>query len=209
MGRPLDLTGQRFGKLVALELVETGRRRKWLCACDCGGQSVVAADNLRTGNSTACGGCRTPSRGALKHGGRPQGQRSPTYSSWIAMRRRCNDPGRDNAKHYSARGISYDPRWEDFAAFLEDMGERPPGHTLDRINNDLGYSKENCRWATPTEQTRNRGIARTFTAEGRTLSLVEWARVLGVHYGTVVRHVDRHNRLPEPAGAPKFRRVEA
>ena len=80
---------------------------------------------------------------------------TPTHSSWKHMRRRCNDPKSHNYKHYGGRGISYDPRWEDFNEFLKDMGERPKGMTLDRIRVNESYSKNNCKWSTKSEQSRN------------------------------------------------------
>lgn len=79
-----------------------------------------------------------------------------TYVSWLAMRTRCNNPNRDTESKYAKRGIAYDPAWDSFEVFLADMGERPDGLTLDRRDNNLGYSKANCRWATPIEQARNR-----------------------------------------------------
>ena len=85
---------------------------------------------------------------------------SPTYVSWTAMRKRCNSLSRDPQSKYAGRGISYDPRWESFDQFLADMGERPAGTTLDRINNDEGYSAANCQWATPKTQARNRRNAK-------------------------------------------------
>ena len=81
---------------------------------------------------------------------------SPTYRSWAAMKTRCRNPNRHSSGHYMGRGIAYDPRWESFANFQEDMGKRPEGMTLERINNDLGYCKDNCRWATKSEQAFNR-----------------------------------------------------
>jgi hypothetical protein len=159
MPAPLDLTGQRFGKLVALNVVGSSRHgRKWLCQCDCGRDAIVQAGNLGRGNSTACGRCRVPGPTTFtaKHGHSTNGYTSPTYISWRAMKSRCTNEKRENAQYYVDRGITYDPQWEDFEAFLADMGERPDGLTLDRINNDLGYSKANCRWATPLEQRHNR-----------------------------------------------------
>lgn len=102
-------------------------------------------------------------RSALKHGhARHQGDRnaSPTYVSWMAMRKRCDDIARDPDNKYAGRGIGYDPAWDSFEQFLADMGERPEGMTIDRIKNDEGYSAGNCQWATPRSQARNRRNAR-------------------------------------------------
>jgi hypothetical protein len=157
MAAPVDLTGQRFGKLVASHLFESGgKRRKWYCVCDCGGDATVITENLRSGNSKACGQCRISTLPNRRHGHTGDGWASPTYISWRAMLARCTNPKRANAKHYLERGISYDPRWSHFENFLADMGERPGGLTLDRRDNDVGYSKANCRWATPLEQRHNR-----------------------------------------------------
>lgn len=79
-----------------------------------------------------------------------------TYRSWLAMRMRCNRVDRDPEAKYAGRGIGYDPRWDIFEEFLKDMGERPEGMTLDRVDNNVGYSVTNCRWATPVQQARNR-----------------------------------------------------
>lgn len=157
MVAPHDLSGQRFGKLVAIEVSGTGKGgRKWLCLCDCGGESNATAYNLHSGNSKACGKCRVYNGGGLKHGHRPTNAYSPTYISWKSMRARCMNPKRQNALYYADRGIGCDPRWDSFEAFLADMGERPAGMTLDRIDNDQGYKPENCRWATPLQQRHNR-----------------------------------------------------
>lgn len=157
MPAAIDLCGQRFGKLVVSHLFESGgKRRKWYCVCDCGNDATPSTENLRSGNSAACGHCRVSPLPNLRHGHTGVGYSSKTYNSWIAMKARCTDAKREGARHYIGRGISYDPRWASFENFLADMGERPEGRTLDRINNELGYSKENCRWATPYEQTHNR-----------------------------------------------------
>jgi len=92
--------------------------------------------------------------------------RSPTYTSWRAMIGRCHNPNHTNFKKYGQRGIVVDPRWRSFSNFLADMGSRPPGHTLDRINSDGNYEPGNCRWATATEQAKARRALRQFsTAE--------------------------------------------
>lgn len=124
------------------------------------------------------------------HGHKSMTGASPTYESWRAMKRRCRDLTRENAQHYAGKGINYDPRWEHFEAFLEDMGERPEGLTIDRIDNDRGYSKENCRWATPKQQTHNRGIVRLATIDGVTKPLAVWCEERGISYGAALQRID-------------------
>lgn len=106
------------------------------------------------------------------------------YSSWCSMRNRCNNPNSTHYERYGGRGIKHDPSWSDFSVFLKDMGEKPsPKMELERINNDKDYCKENCRWATRKEQTRNRGgkrATRLYTFEGRTMCIADWAKEVGI-----------------------------
>jgi hypothetical protein len=151
-----DLTGQRFGRLTVLERAENmGAETAWLCACDCGGRSVVRRNCLLPGLTKSCG-CLQPEVAAAAK--RTHGlHRSSTYKTWAAMKARCDKPRHPNYGAYGGRGITYDPRWAAFEAFLSDMGERPgPGLSLDRIDNDGAYSRDNCRWTTRTTQQRNR-----------------------------------------------------
>jgi hypothetical protein len=192
MPTAIDLTNVRFGKLTAKEPVTVSGRRKWRCLCDCGRETVVDTGNLRTGNSTACGKCRTPTLGNRKHGHTDKdGYRSPTYRSWSAMRRRCADTGRDNATHYALAGIACCDEWADFESFVVDMGERPEGTTLDRIDTTKGYSKANCRWATPLVQTRNRKTAVLCEWEGSLRPVAEIAAAMGVNYYTAWSRLKR------------------
>jgi hypothetical protein len=100
------------------------------------------------------------------------------------MKSRCNCIGTTHYERYGGRGISYDPAWEDFTVFLADMGEKPdPKMELERINNNKNYCKENCRWATRKEQTRNRGgkrATRLYTFEGKTMCIADWAKEVGI-----------------------------
>ncbi len=111
-----------------------------------------------------------------------------SYGSWTNMKKRCNSPAYHHAYRYSGRGISYDPKWENFAGFYEDMGQTyKPGLTLERIDNDKDYSKSNCRWATRREQANNTRRNRWIKYHGVTKTLSQWARTYGLKRSTVAQ----------------------
>jgi hypothetical protein len=106
---------------------------------------------------------------------------SPEWRAWCTMRRRCNDPNIWNYKNYGGRGITVCERWLTYANFLADMGRRPtPKHTIDRIDNDTGYSPDNCRWATAVEQQRNNRRTHFLTYNGQTHCIRDWAKIVGL-----------------------------
>ena len=109
----------------------------------------------------------------------------PTYISWHNMKSRCLYKSMGNYERYGAKGVTFDPRWNEYKYFLEDMGERPDGMTLDRIDSSKGYSKENCRWATPAQQQANRKNCMHLTYNGITQTSADWARSLGLAKGAV------------------------
>ena len=126
----------------------------------------------------------------LRHGNRRKSGTSAEYSAWMKMRSRCNNKNNAAYKDYGGRGISVDPRWDSFEAFLADMGQRPSSaHSLDRIDNNKGYSPENCRWATWKEQQRNRRSNTVYTVDGVTASLAEHCERTGVKYATAHRRL--------------------
>lgn len=102
--------------------------------------------------------------------------------------------------HPEYAGVSIDPRWNEFAPFLADMGERPAGTTIDRIDGTLGYFKGNCRWATPTQQTRNRRVTRRYTIAGTTKTIAEWAEETGLSYGAAQHRLSTYGALELPHG---------
>ena len=109
----------------------------------------------------------------------------PTYQSWRSLRNRCNNKNTWNYFRYGGAGIKYDPSWNDYEIFLRDMGERPKGMTLDRIDNSKDYAKDNCRWATPAQQQANRKNCMRLTYNGITQTSAEWSRQLGLAKGAV------------------------
>lgn len=110
----------------------------------------------------------------------PRGKRTRTYRSWCEMRQRCMNPRSKNYPRYGGRGINICPEWDSFEKFYDDMGKCPPAHSIDRINNNSGYSKENCRWATALEQAQNTRSVILLTFEGETHCVREWARRIGI-----------------------------
>jgi len=115
--------------------------------------------------------------------------RTPTYISWEGMKNRCDCPTAGNYKYYGAQGISYDPRWADFFVFLSDMGERPEGTSLDRIDFNADYSKENCRWVSAKEQCNNRSTCLVVEFNGRKRTVTEWAEELSVSRGLIYNRI--------------------
>jgi len=171
------------------EMRDKINRRIFLCVCVCGKKKLLRLDSVRRGNSTSCG-CvsrANASKSLITHGG--YGTRA--YRTWARIKSRCNNKKNKCYPDYGGRGITYDPRWEKFENFLEDMGEAPKGTSIDRIDNDGNYCKENCRWATSKEQNRNRRNTRYIKLNGVPKPLGEVAESARTKYRIVYQRIVR------------------
>lgn len=162
----------------------------WLCKCDCGKTSTLKTARLTGGHTKSCGCLRatTTRKMRLKHGM----TKSRTHDIWAGMKIRCHTKTNNHWKWYGARGIFVCDRWRhSFENFFADMGVAPPGHSLERIDNDGPYEPSNCRWASHAEQSRNKRTTRWLVARGERRSLSEWASITGIKQGVIGRRLKR------------------
>ncbi len=167
-----DITGQRFGRLVVIEFVKTENKNAyWLFKCDCGIEKIGLGRSLRDKSVVSCGCYRKTVGFKATH------KRSNTkeFRTWAGLKNRCNNPKDPAYINYGGRGIKVCDRWVDsFENFLDDMGQAPSkNHSIDRKDNDGNYCPENCRWATPIQQSNNRRSSLTYEYEGGMLTLRE------------------------------------
>lgn len=183
-----DISGQRFGRLLALHIVDkvTPKRGKhWMCVCDCGARVVVDGSILRAGMQS-CGCARVEmlrrrNEGLAKH----HMHGTPTYLSWQAMKARCQRATAADYARYGGRGITVCDRWQTFDGFLADMGVRPDHTSIDRIDVNGNYEPGNCRWATRSEQCRNKRGNTILELHGEFASMAAWAERTGINYNTL------------------------
>lgn len=188
---PDDLTNQRFGALTATKISAQTRQKSkvtWECVCDCGNIHTAVAGHLKSGLTRSCG-CRMYGNTVSTHAASD----SKAYSVWCNIKQRTSNANNPQYPNYGGRGIFMDPRWyAAFDLFLSDMGHPPAGLSLDRIDNDKGYFKNNCRWATVSVQSRNkRSNVWIDTSEGRMI-LSDFARSCGVSPSSVREHARKH-----------------
>lgn len=184
-----DISGQKHGMLTAVSLVErkASRNHLWLWSCECGAQKTIAIRSVKSGHTKSCGclhrkwlAARNTTHGLSK-------VESRTYRSWKDMRARCNNPRNGDYREYGGRGIGVCPRWESFELFLKDMGRRPSGMTIDRIDTNGQYEPGNCRWATAKTQANNKRSNRVIESIG---TLAEASEMSGLDASKISYRLD-------------------
>lgn len=177
-----ELIGKRFSMLVVTGIGSSKcQRRRWVCLCDCGNTTEVFAQNLRSGGTKSCG-CV----GNITHG-ETVGGNSKTYSVWVEMLRRCNDTKNRSYSRYGGIGVTVCEEWHSFEQFLSDMGKKPDGMSIERIDVNLGYSPSNCKWIPLSHQNNNKRNTLRLTIDNNTKTLVEWALISNIKYQSLLR----------------------
>lgn len=201
----IDLKGEVFGRLMVVSRAPNAGVRdsnaRWNCRCDCGRMVIAYGQDLRKHKVVSCGCWNAEKR--TRHGL----ARTPEYRVFMAMKMRCENPKDAAWKNYGGRGITVDPRWSSFPQFWEDMGPRPTGGTLERIDNNKGYSPDNCTWATHKEQLNNRRNNRVLFHEGERLTLAQWAERLGLNYSTLAKRLARGQAVEDALNRPVHARL--
>ena len=190
----IDLTGIKSGRLTVLNLSHirvTPKGKKlpyWKCLCSCGKKTIVWGGALRHGTTKSCGCYKAEN---MRYVARTHGQSDHRlYRAWTEMLGRCTNPSHAAWKWYGAKGVKVCARWRSFPAFLEDMGDRPPKTSLDRINPEGDYAPENCHWADSFFQANNKRNNHRLTHDGQTLTIEQWRRKLGFPVGMLNQRIN-------------------
>lgn len=184
MGIVKDISGKRFGRLTAIEISHKANRRMiWECKCDCGNTVYAPTCNLSSGNTQSCG-CLNKELVAARSTSHGMSY-TREYKTWLGMKKRCFYKNSTNYADYGGRGITVCKRWMSFENFHADMGDKPKGMTLDRVDTDGDYEPSNCRWATLEEQGNNQRGTKRFAFNGKNLTISEWGREVGINKHTL------------------------
>lgn len=196
--------GDIFGELTVIKSVRLrangprkGFRLRYMCKCSCGATLLVEGYRIASGHKKSCG-CLQPLAASLSgakrkiHGCASNKARTPEYMVWVRMRNRCENPNNQDYPGYGGRGIKVCERWNSFTNFISDMGNRPKGrYYIDRIDNNSGYSPNNCRWVTAKESNRNKRSIKLLEVDGVVKGLSEWAEEAGIDLETIRSRIRR------------------
>jgi hypothetical protein len=185
-----DITGQRFSRLLVIAFDrKENNQYYWKCQCDCGNETIINNKHLRRTKSCGCYQREVAIKLATKHG---YSKNSKEYKSWSEAKSRCYNPKTTRYERWGGRGIVMCDRWKnDFVAFLNDMGPRPKGTSLEREDNDGNYEPGNCKWATNKEQSRNRRTSHKLTYKGKTKTIAEWAEIVNISYDKLYQRITK------------------
>lgn len=186
----IDMTGKQIWKLRILRLMDkkANKPARWECACECGTVFVTDGTSIRAGRTKSCG-CLTRYKGGKRM--RNGEYKTPTYRIWTGMLSRCNNKNDKKAHLYHNKGITVCERWHDFHNFLADMGERPAGMSIDRIDGSKGYSPDNCRWADAKTQGNNTNANVVLNHKNESLTVSQWAERVGIKQNTIIYRLRR------------------
>jgi hypothetical protein len=201
----IDIAGNVYNRLTVISYAGKNKNNQslWNCICECGTEKITVGYALKSGNTKSCGcyDIEKVRERFTKHGhNRGKGKTSSEYRSWQGMKERCTNPNLKQYSDYGGRGITVCDRWlNSFENFLEDMGMKPSkNHSIDRIDNNLGYSKENCRWATRTEQANNRrerSNSRYLTCNGITKPMPYWVKEWGISENVLRYNISKNRSM--------------
>jgi hypothetical protein len=212
MGKFIDVTGQRFGRLVVTSIYCKGKTSKWVCQCDCGKTTIVSSQNLRNGHTKSCG-CYNSNMTTLRNTRHGQSN-TRLYKIWKGIKKRCYNQNSEKYPDYGGRGITVCPEWRDFITFRDWALSNGYGDNLsiDRINVNMNYEPSNCRWATSKEQANNKTDNHVLQFRGVKKTVAEWADVVGIDKRLVYDRISRYgwsveraltetrSRIPPPDG---------
>jgi hypothetical protein len=210
MSKLIDLTGQKFGRLTVIERAENkGHEPTWICKCECGNLKRVIGAELRKGNTTSCG-CYAKEvtskrlKGKTPHNKRHGMTGTRIYKIWVEIKSRCNNPNDSSFKRYGGKGISVFKEWDNFDAFYDwSMSNGYAENlTIDRIDNNKGYSPDNCRWVTMKEQANNKTNNHIVVYKGKEYTISQLAEIYGVPYKKLWKRIKLNWSIEKALSTP-------
>jgi hypothetical protein len=200
-GRPIkNIIGQKFNRLLVLEFVEViSHKSIWKCRCDCGNIKNISGADLKSGNTKSCGCYLKENAGkqTITHGETRKTNYTGTYKSWRSMKARCTNPKNNQYHNYGARGITFCDRWNKYENFLEDMGERPDGYSLERNDPNGNYEPENCCWIPLNKQSRNTRRTVWIIIDGKKMIQTDAAKYLNKDKSTIYEWRKYPHKIPK------------